>query len=124
DCPVTRTGLSVRAFRYDTSILHDCSAKLGGRTRMKNQLWVVYKKTIGGHPSGMNVVCRQSEWDAMVLSKPGLQTLVQDAIASEGEAERLARRAYARQRRAPSYTLIQMPKKRAGAQRVLPTVKA
>ena len=33
----------------------------------------------------------QGEWDAMELSKPGYHTLIRGGIATEGEAERLAR---------------------------------
>ena len=57
----------------------------------ESQSWVVYRMTIHGKRSGMNAVCQQSEWDAMERSKPGYHTLVQAGIASEGEAERLAR---------------------------------
>ena len=61
------------------------------RTNEKSLLWVVYRMTIHGKPSGMNAVCKQSEWDAMERAQPGYHTLVQAGIASEGEAERLAR---------------------------------
>ncbi len=58
---------------------------------MKIELWVVYKATLRGNADGMNAVCEQAEWDAMELAKPGQQTLIRGGIASEGEAERLAR---------------------------------
>jgi hypothetical protein len=58
---------------------------------MKNLLWVVYKMSLRGNPDGMNAVCEQSEWDALELAKPGQYQLIQKGIASEGEAERLAR---------------------------------
>jgi hypothetical protein len=53
--------------------------------------WVVYLMTVKKNAAGMNAVCEQSEWDAMELAKPGLHTLVRSGIASEAEAERLAR---------------------------------
>ena len=54
--------------------------------------WVVYRTTIHGKPpSVMNAVCEQSEWDAMERKRPGHHTLILAGIASEGEAERLAR---------------------------------
>jgi hypothetical protein len=55
-------------------------------------LWVVYKtNTDGKLGGGVNVVCEQSEWDAMELTRPGHHTLVQAGITSESEAEKLAR---------------------------------
>jgi hypothetical protein len=54
-------------------------------------LWVVYRMTVHKKPSGVNAVCEQREWEAMELTQPGYHTLVQAGIASEGEAERLAR---------------------------------
>ena len=53
--------------------------------------WVVYLMTLHGKHSGMNAVCEQSEWDALELARPGYHTLVRAGIASEGEAERIAR---------------------------------
>ena len=53
--------------------------------------WVVYAMTIHNRPSGVNAVCEQAEWDAMELARPGHHVLVRAGIASEGEAERLAR---------------------------------
>ena len=47
--------------------------------------------TIHGKPSGMDVVCEQSEWEAMERAQPGYHTLVQAGITNEAEAERLAR---------------------------------
>jgi hypothetical protein len=58
---------------------------------MKQLLWVVYKMTVKGKEDGMNAICAQDEWDAMELARPGQQPLVQAGIASEGQAERLAR---------------------------------
>jgi hypothetical protein len=53
-------------------------------------LWVVYRMTIHRKPS-VNAVCEQGEWDAMERSRPGYHTLVRCGIASESEAEMLAR---------------------------------
>ena len=61
------------------------------RTTEKCLLWVVYRMTIHGKPSGMSAVCEQAEWDAMERDRPGYHTLVLGGIANEGEAERLAR---------------------------------
>jgi hypothetical protein len=60
-------------------------------TNENSLLWVVYRMTIRGKPSGMNAVCLQSEWEAMERAQPGYHTLIQADIANEGEAERLAR---------------------------------
>jgi len=55
--------------------------------------WVVYKMTVRGKQgeSEARAVCEQVEWDAMERDRPGYHALVQDNIATEGEAERLAR---------------------------------
>jgi hypothetical protein len=53
--------------------------------------WVVYLRTLHGRQTPMNVVCEQGEWDAMELANPGQYTLVMEGIASEGEADRIAR---------------------------------
>jgi hypothetical protein len=53
--------------------------------------WVVYRMTVHKKPTGINAVCAQAEWEAMERAQPGYHTLVQAGIASEGEAERLAR---------------------------------
>jgi len=53
--------------------------------------WVVYQVNIDGKTAGGNAVCEQTEWDAMEQAKPGQYTLVRSGIASEAEAERLAR---------------------------------
>ncbi len=60
-------------------------------TEEKPPTWVVFAMTIHQQPSGMNAVCEQSEWDAMELSRPGYHTLIRSGIASETEAEKLAR---------------------------------
>ena len=53
--------------------------------------WVVYRMTTHGKPNGVNAVCQQDEWEAMERAQPGYHTLILAGIASEGEAERLAR---------------------------------
>jgi hypothetical protein len=53
--------------------------------------WVVYCMTIQGKPGGVNAVCEQSEWDEMELARPGYHKLIQAGIATEAEADRLAR---------------------------------
>lgn len=58
---------------------------------MNDPLWAVYTTASGSKTEGINLVCEQSEWDAMVSAKPGQYTLIRGGIASEGEAERLAR---------------------------------
>ena len=53
--------------------------------------WVVYRMTIHGKAEQVNAVCEQTEWDAMEAQRPGYHTLVRSGIATEAEAERLAR---------------------------------
>ena len=55
--------------------------------------WVVYKMTLWGKLPGPNAVCEQAEWDQMEQARPGHHTLIRAGIASEPEAERLAREA-------------------------------
>jgi hypothetical protein len=57
----------------------------------KTEKWVVYRMTINKKGTGMNAVCEESEWEAIELGRPGYHSLIQAGIASEGEAERLAR---------------------------------
>jgi len=52
--------------------------------------WVVYE-AIQGAQLGMKSVCVQSEWEKIKLHQPGLNRLIQQGIASETEAEILAR---------------------------------
>ena len=52
--------------------------------------WVVYKPHLAG-PLGPNAVCEQWEWDEMERAEPGRHALVRRNIASEAEAERVAR---------------------------------
>src|SRR2546429_3237960 len=63
----------------------------GMNTMEKMELWVVYLMSVHRKPAGMNAVCEQSEWDAMDLARPGYHTLVRSGIASEAEAEKIAR---------------------------------
>src|SRR5262249_32629167 len=51
---------------------------------------------------GRNAVCAQGEWDAMERANPGHHTLVKGGIATEGEAERLARSTPMREAAAPA----------------------
>jgi hypothetical protein len=53
--------------------------------------WVVYRMPVQGKSGGMTAFCSQQEWEAMDRAEPGRYTLVRAGIASEGEAERLAR---------------------------------
>ena len=53
--------------------------------------WVVYLMPIRGHETPMRAVCEQGEWNAMESLNPGRYTLVQSGIASEAQAEKLAR---------------------------------
>jgi hypothetical protein len=54
-------------------------------------LWVVYRMRDDKKADGRNVVCEQNEWDEMQRRRPGYYTLVRQGIASEAEADRLAR---------------------------------
>lgn len=51
--------------------------------------WVVYLMPMSD--GAVRAVCEQREWDRMEAARPGYCTLVTGGIASEGEAERLAR---------------------------------
>lgn len=53
--------------------------------------WVVYLMNIRKADKAMNAVCEQREWDEMERLRPGEHALVRSGIASEAEAERLAR---------------------------------
>ena len=62
------------------------------RNKEKIASWVVYTTDATGKiGGGVNVVCEQSEWEEMERARPGHHTLVRDGIASESEAEKLAR---------------------------------
>jgi len=54
--------------------------------------WVVYLMTIRERAGKNCAVCEQSEWDAMDLARPGYHQLIRGGIATEVEAEILARR--------------------------------
>ena len=53
--------------------------------------WVVYRVSPIGKQLGGNAVCEQREWDEMERVRPGYHTLIRSGIASEAEAEKLAR---------------------------------
>jgi hypothetical protein len=53
--------------------------------------WVVYLMTLPKHPDGMRAVCEQHEWERMEAAQPGYHKLIQAGIATEREAELLAR---------------------------------
>jgi len=57
----------------------------------KVESWVVYLMTVNKKLSETKAVCEQTEWDAMELARPGYHTLVRAGIATETEAEKLAR---------------------------------
>ncbi|HVK19658.1 MAG TPA: hypothetical protein VM533_22185 [Fimbriiglobus sp.] len=53
--------------------------------------WVVYQVSTHGKLLGVNVVCGAEEWAEMERARPGQHTLVQGGIATEREAEVVAR---------------------------------
>ncbi|MCE9561404.1 MAG: hypothetical protein K8U57_05060 [Planctomycetes bacterium] len=53
--------------------------------------WVVYRMTLPKQAIGGNVVCEQSEWDALELARPGYHVLLHSGLKTEQEAEKLAR---------------------------------
>jgi hypothetical protein len=57
----------------------------------QNTRWVVYRTASTQKAEGRNAVCTQAEWDEKERVGPGLNTLIRENIANEGEAERLAR---------------------------------
>jgi hypothetical protein len=57
----------------------------------QTESWVVYLMTLRNHPDGMRAICEQHEWERMELANPGYHRLIQGGIASEREAELLAR---------------------------------
>jgi len=56
-----------------------------------NTTWVVYMMT-AQKTHLLAAVCEQREWDAMELARPGYHQLIRSGIATETEAEALARR--------------------------------
>jgi hypothetical protein len=57
----------------------------------QGESWVVFLMTLHNHPNGMRAVCEQREWEAMESVRPGYHKLIQSGIATEREAELLAR---------------------------------
>ena len=57
--------------------------------KVKVETWVVYRNNHKRMPS--NALCSQSEWEELERQEPGVHTLIQGGIHSEGEAEKLAR---------------------------------
>src|SRR4051812_25587343 len=55
--------------------------------------WAVFHTPATARECGRTTVCSQSEWDAIEREWPGRHTLVRGNIASEAEAERVARAA-------------------------------
>jgi len=53
--------------------------------------WVVYLMTLHKRTDKIRAVCEQSEWDAIELARPGYHQFLRGGIASEVEAEALAR---------------------------------
>jgi len=54
--------------------------------------WVVYRMTLKDKmQTEVNAVCEQGEWDAMQRENPEARALVRSGIATEEEAEKLAR---------------------------------
>ena len=60
------------------------------RETEKVEAWVVYE-AVQGNDIGRKSLCRQSEWEALESRHPGHNKLIQGGIASETEAEKLAR---------------------------------
>jgi hypothetical protein len=58
--------------------------------KRKIESWVVYQTTLKGQTAAINAVCEAGEWEAMQAAQPSAM-LIRSGIASEGEAERLAR---------------------------------
>ena len=63
------------------------------RRPAKGVSWVVYRTGADARHGPVNGVCEQGEWDAMERERPGRHTLVRCGIASEAEAETIARAA-------------------------------
>lgn len=60
-------------------------------TTQVSESWVVFLMTIHKRTERTRAVCTQNEWDAMERSRPGYHQLVRSGIATEVEAEMLAR---------------------------------
>jgi hypothetical protein len=52
--------------------------------------WVVYQ-TVHGKQMGAKSICEQREWDALEAANPGMNELIASGLASETQAEKLAR---------------------------------
>jgi len=63
--------------------------------------WVIYRPHSSGAP-GSIAVCEQEEWDAMESAEPGRHALLRAGIASEAEAESLARELQAAPAKVPA----------------------
>ncbi len=63
------------------------------RQKAQCNAWVVYRMTtiVSRTPTEVNVVCEQEEWEGIQREKPDTHTLVRGGIATEEEAEKLAR---------------------------------
>jgi hypothetical protein len=55
-----------------------------------DELWAVYQ-VAAGKQAGTRVMCPQSQWEELTLNQPNANVLIQDRIASESDAEKLAR---------------------------------
>ena len=65
--------------------------------------WVIYCPQLsGGGGGGTVAVCEQEEWDAMESAEPGRHALLRGGIATEAEAESLARDMQAVPEKAPA----------------------
>lgn len=53
--------------------------------------WVIYQLVTKGEVTGPNGVCEQADWEKMERIKPGGTVVIQQGIADEAVAERLAR---------------------------------
>ncbi|MGL4549840.1 MAG: hypothetical protein ACRC33_01530 [Gemmataceae bacterium] len=86
------------------------------RASIKASKWVVYLVTVSGRPVGCSAVCEQQEWDELERDRPGQFTLVRSGIASEPEAEALARERSGYRPPAPRSALARpRPAKRSAA---------
>jgi hypothetical protein len=56
-----------------------------------SEWWVVYLMKMREMPTGMPAVIEQHEWEKLDSAVPGRHTLLRDRIASEAEADQLAR---------------------------------
>src|SRR5690348_9071355 len=67
--------------------------------------WAVYEMTFHHKPKGLMAVCAQPVWDALELAHPGYHKLVRAHIATETEAELLARDLGGRRQEGPTAAL-------------------